>query len=236
MAAAFSWILSVLGIAIAYIFLLGAAMSTVPQKLTLPTALGLAILPTIVLVGVILVLWKGSQPVGKNILLHGIPFVLAVVTLIMLGGSVKFPQAGGPYNEVFGKDTDQPRYRLEIRPASLEPKDGYSEMTAKHGDPLKVYVSEEILFTHTDLISTSISREDRNSPTTLILAFHGGAQPRLQEVSRAMQGEYWALLLEGELWMSCRLVEPLERELAIGAELDPKEAARLARGIVQDRD
>ena len=234
MVAVFSWILSVLGIVITYTFLLGAAMSTVPQKLNLPTAMGLAVLPAIVIIGASWTFWKGSQPMGKNVLLLGVPFLLAIITLIMIGGSVKLPRVGGPYTEYFGKDTDEPHYRLEIRPASVDLKDGYAAMQASQGDNATCYVSDEILFTQADLISTSTYRETRNGPTTITLDFHGGAQPRLQELSRNMQGGYWAILLDDELWLACRIVEPLERGLTLSPMFDARSAERYARGIVQE--
>ncbi len=88
----FAWILSALGIAASYIFLLGAAMSMVPQKLSIPKAMGLAALPAIVIMGTSWTIWKGGQPIGKNLLLFGIPFLLAIVTLIMIIPPSKSPR------------------------------------------------------------------------------------------------------------------------------------------------
>lgn len=47
-----------------------------------------------------------------------------------------------------------------------------------------------------------------------------------------MQGGYWAILLDGELWMACRIREPLERELTLWQQFDPKEASKWASGVV----
>ena len=234
MIAAFAWILSILGITITYIFLLGAAMSTVPQSLNLPTALGLALLPATVLIGAGWTFWTGRQLIGKVLLLYGVPCLLSLVTLFMIGTSVKLPRLGGPYAQYYGKNTDQPRYRFEIRAASLEPKTGYSEMRTNVGDPVTFYVADDVLFTHADLYSTSTYRESRNSETTITLGFHGGAQPRLQELSREMQGGYWAVLLDGELWLASRIREPLDRDLTLSAGFQAEDAADWAQGMVQE--
>jgi hypothetical protein len=232
MLAVFAWILSILGIAVTYIFLLGAAMSTVPQKLNVPSAIALAILPVVVLIGVGWALWKGAQPIGKGLLLYGVPGLLSVITLFMIVTSVKLPRMSGPYTEYFGKNTDQPRYRLEIRAAATEPKDGWTRMPAVHGGSTTWYVGDEVLFTHADLYNTTTFRETRHGLTSITLAFHGGAQPRVQELSTRMQGGYWAILLDGELWMVCRIQDPLERELTLWQQFDPKEAADWASGMV----
>lgn len=232
MLVAVSWILSLLGIATTYIFLLGAAMSTVPQKLNFGSALGLAILPVIALFAAVWTFWKGSQPIGRNILIFGVPCLLAIATLLMIASSVKLPKMGGPFTEYYGKDTDQPRYQLEIRPASQEPKEGYAEMRATRGDSSTWYVGEEVLFTTDDLYNTTTVRETRSGPARITLGVHGGAQPRLKEASAQMLGEYWAVLLDGELWVVCRIQEELGRELVIGTEFEAKEASELARGLV----
>ncbi|MEM9015913.1 MAG: hypothetical protein AAGC68_02785 [Verrucomicrobiota bacterium] len=233
MLAVFAWILSIVGIAVTFVYLLGAAMSTVPQKVTLLSAITLAILPLLVLAGAGWGFSKGSQ-IGKSFLRFGIPFLISIVTLVMIGSSVKLPRFGGPDTEYFGKDTEQPRYRLEIRAASLEPIEGYREMRTSPEDPVIVHVAEEALFTNADLHHTTTFRENRHFPTKITLGFHGRAQPRLQELSLEMKGAYWAILLDGDLWTISRLEEPLERELTLDAGMKAEEAGEWASGMVQE--
>ena len=158
-----------------------------------------------------------------------------MATVFMVGSSVKPPQMGGPYTEDFGKDTEQPRYRLEIRPASPDPKEGYSEMQETHGRDATWYVGDEVLFTHADLYNTTTYRETRDGLTTITLAFHGGAQPRTQEVSTEILNGFWAILLDGEFLMGCHIQEPLERELVFPQQIEAEEADKLARAMVQEK-
>ncbi len=239
-----AWLCSVLGIAIAWVVILGNAMSTAPSKLTVGVAILLSFLPVIAICAVVAGFSK-SIPVsqqGKAILIYSIPLI---ISLFSLGSTVismehKWlkkirPNSSGSSSsivETFQRNRIDPDFRLEFRQIIEDSESDSTEERATSSDnPLQM--GDEVLLSNQDVDFTSVRGPYSVSGFAIGITFTLEGGKKLNEFSRRDIGKRWAVLINGKVVATPEIKFPFRKEVAIENHFDKDTALSYARGIVQ---
>lgn len=240
MIAAIAWIGSLLGFGVLYVVLLANAMNTVPVRLTLGVAIGLAMLPSIALVAGVVGFYKSfsAQAYARAVLIYALPLLMSAASAVIITRELnpmwlQWLRGGGqPYVQAYQSDGHEPFYALEIRPAQDDPAPGLTRMTGDRvAEP--VFVAEEVLFTSADVAETWVEGPGPFQGFVIGIAFTAAAQPRVEASSRRHVGQRWAILLNGELFAAPSIVEPFRENVVLQGGFNEMAAQNFARGIMQ---
>ncbi len=235
---ALAWVCSLLGFGLMYVVLLGNAMSTVPVQLTVGVALGLAVLPLVAVVASGMGFYKtfSTHAYVRGLLVYTVPLLLAGAAVVILIGELNptWLQGGGQegITLTYQPTGEEPFYQLEIRPAQDNPALGFAEMTSNR-IPKPVFVADEVLFTNADVAETWMEGPIRFQGFIIGIAFRDSVQARVEALSQEHMEKRWAIVLNGELFVAPKIVEPLRDHMVLQGDFNETAAGNFARGIVQ---
>ena len=238
-----AWILSLLGLAVSWIIMLGHAMTTVPSKLSVVPALGLSLLPV---AGLLIVIWgiKSAPPqkIGNAFLIYTLPGLISLFTLLSIVSSMehrwlkKFQRDPLDFSHLtvatFEPVPGAPLTDFEIRRVVSSAVPGATSISLRDSDEER-FVDEETILSAADVISTSVEGPYSLTGHAVKIAFSPEAGDRVYEQSKLDDGNEWAVILNEEIIATAKVRWPIREKIVIEANFDEETARSIAKRIVQ---